>query len=169
MPFLTSTGPPPIAFVTDAQSDGRIKRTVTDWSLGASVSNGDADPEPALTAIRIAPSGGIGVPPPVPCAVTGAVRSALGAAAGNGSSTTSVEFPTNGVDPPQAGVNNTTCPAFGTWLRPFNGRRWPEPFHVPTNATRFTCIVPAASNPIDDRVDSAPCANVPFWRTMPDG
>ena len=120
-PARTSTGPPPSASGTPAHSGWRISRVVTAvptgasaWSFGASV--------PA--AISTAPSGGIGVPPPVVvAAATVAVRSVFGVDCGNGWSTTSAAPSTRGVVAPQAGVNRATSPAFGTSLSPFSGRR----------------------------------------------
>jgi hypothetical protein len=88
---------------------------------------------------------------------TFACKSVLGVEAGNGCRTTADAFGKSGVAAPQAGVNSTVSFPFGLWLRPASGRRWPVPFHVPTNEKRVTRSVPFASIPIDERPGVGPC------------
>jgi hypothetical protein len=107
LPLLTRTGPPPIASITLCQSLGRTKWVVIEVPVVPSSSS--FAPIVFPSAISTAPSGGIGVPPPVAeTDVTGATRSVFGAAEGNGSSTASTAFGITGVRAPQAGVKSTT-------------------------------------------------------------
>ena len=101
LPFLTRSGPPPSAAVTPVQSGSSEKRTWTAWPTGASAWRAvAADPRATSTA----PSGGIAAAPPgTTCAET-PTRSAFGAAAGNGRSTTATAPDAAGVAGPQAGV-----------------------------------------------------------------
>src|SRR5262245_6333927 len=127
--FRTRSGPPPMAFVTPVHDDGRIRRTVTEVSLCASFSSFAAS---VPLATSTAPSDGIWVGP-APTATTFAVRSVFGVVAGNGWRTTVVAFGRSGVVAPQDGVNSIVWLPLGLWLIPASGRRWPDPFQVPTN------------------------------------
>ena len=93
LPFFTSTGPPPSAERTPSHVGCKISRVVSGVPTGASACSFAAV---VPVAIRIAPSGGIDSPPPLPTAVTVAVRSVFGTADGNGCRITSAEPATRG-------------------------------------------------------------------------
>ena len=164
-PPLTSCGPPPTAETTELHASGRINRTATCVSNGASAWSFAAS---APVATMTAPSEGIATWP-VPTADTVAFRSVPIAASGNGSRTMCAAFDRFGVEEPHAGVKRIVWLPRGCWLTPSTGRRWPVPFQVPLKEMRPTCIDPFASNPIDTRAGVGTRTSAPFAITIPDG
>ena len=101
--------------------------------------------------------------------MTTPVRSANGAAGGTGWSVTSTVSFAAGVVDPQAGVNNETPAGPGRWLRPFSGRRWLSPCHVPSMATRWTSSRPSSVIPTVDRLGCGGVFMTPDSMNMPLG
>ncbi len=79
-----------------------MRRTRTVAPAGASLRTRLVAAVPRATST--APSGGIGVPPPLRTSVTGPETSVFGSAAGNGRTTTSKDPGATGVLGPHAGV-----------------------------------------------------------------
>ena len=66
-------------------------------------------------------------------------------------------------------MKSTVWFAFGFWLTAESGRRWPVPCQVPVNEIRPTCMLPFASNPIEERAGVGLVLERPPAITIPVG
>ena len=92
-----------------------------------------------------------------------------GAAGGKGCSVISTVPVAAGVVLPQAGVKSETPSLPGRWFRPVSGRRWLEPHHWPSIATRSTTIRPSSVTPTLERFECGGVFKTPSCMSIPLG
>ena len=109
------------------------------------------------------------MPPPVLISITVPVRSANGAAGGNGSSTTSTVPLACGVAAPQTGVKSEMPCAPGRWLRPLSALSGPEPCHWPSIVTRSMIRLPSSVMPSVERFGCGGASSTPDCISIPLG